>query len=187
MNRVYIKTYGCQMNQRDSEDVAAKLKARGYELVQSEESADIVLLNTCSVREQAEIKAVGKAGILQFSRKKDKDFILGIMGCMAQNRGEQLLDSLPDLNLVVGTQKFHRIPDFLDDIRKTSHQNRVPQIHLEEEKDSQSEIKNHVTNPKNKVSAFVSIMQGCNMNCSFCIVPKTRGRERYRSIDDIVA
>ena len=186
MNRVYIKTYGCQMNQRDSEDVAAKLKARGYELVQSEESADIILLNTCSVREQAEIKAVGKAGILQFSRKKDKDFILGIMGCMAQNRGEQLLDSLPDLNLVVGTQKFHRIPDFLDDIRKTSHQNRVPQIHLEEEKDSQSEIKHHVTNPKNKVSAFVSIMQGCNMNCSFCIVPKTRGRERYRSIDDIV-
>ena len=72
MNRVYIKTYGCQMNQRDSEDVAAKLKARGYELVQSEESADIVLLNTCSVREQAEIKAVGKAGILQFSRKKTK-------------------------------------------------------------------------------------------------------------------
>ena len=76
MNRVYIKTYGCQMNQRDSEDVAAKLKARGYELVQSEESADIILLNTCSVREQAEIKAVGKAGILQFSRKKDKNFIL---------------------------------------------------------------------------------------------------------------
>ena len=75
MNRVYIKTYGCQMNQRDSEDVAAKLKARGYELVQSEESADIVLLNTCSVREQAEIKAVGKAGILQFSRKKEKNFI----------------------------------------------------------------------------------------------------------------
>ena len=187
MNRVYIKTYGCQMNQRDSEDVAAKLKARGYELVQSEEVADIILLNTCSVREQAEIKAVGKAGILQFSRKKDKNFILGIMGCMAQNRGKQLLDSLPDLNLVVGTQKIHRIPDFLDDIREESHHNRVPQIHLEEEKDSQSEIKHHVTNPINKVSAFVSIMQGCNMNCSFCIVPKTRGRERYRSIDDIVS
>ena len=186
MNRVYIKTFGCQMNERDSEDVAAKLKARGYELVYCEESADIVLLNTCSVREQAEVKAIGKAGILQFSRKKDKNFILGIMGCMAQNRGSQLLDSLPDLDLVVGTQKFHRIPDILDDIRKRKYQNRVPQIHLEEEKNSQSEIKHHVTNAKNKVSAFVSIMQGCNMNCSFCIVPKTRGRERYRSMDDIV-
>ena len=85
MNRVYIKTYGCQMNQRDSEDVAAKLKARGYELVQSEESADIVLLNTCSVREHAEIKAVGKAGILQFSRKKEKNFILGIMLSLIHN------------------------------------------------------------------------------------------------------
>lgn len=186
MNRVYIKTYGCQMNERDSEDVAARLKSRGYELVANEESADIVLLNTCSVREHAEQKAIGKAGHLRAKRKADSNFMLGIMGCMAQNRGGNLLKSLPDLNLVVGTQKFHRIPDFLDELKNRNRRDNHPIVSLEEEENSQSEIKNHVPEKSGKSTAFVSIMQGCNMNCSFCIVPKTRGKERYRPIDEIV-
>ena len=120
MNRVFIKTYGCQMNERDSEAVACKLKARGYQVVDDEQIADIVLLNTCSVRDQAEQKAIGKAGHLSKRKRKNPQFIFGVMGCMAQNRGTELFDKLPDLDLVVGTQKFHRIPEYLDSITKSA-------------------------------------------------------------------
>ncbi|MDG1139731.1 MAG: tRNA (N6-isopentenyl adenosine(37)-C2)-methylthiotransferase MiaB [Opitutales bacterium] len=187
MNRVFIKTYGCQMNERDSEEVASSLIERGYSLVENEKEADIVLLNTCSVREQAESKAIGKAGHVLSKKKKDKKFILGIMGCMAQNKGADLLKSLPKLSLIAGTQKFHHIPDYLDTLTKQDSNNKLPIIDLDEEANSQSHIKNHLDSSSKTVSAFVSIMQGCNMNCSFCIVPKTRGNERYRAMDEIVA
>ena len=189
MNRVYIKTYGCQMNERDSEAVSSKLRARGYSIVYDEKTADIVLLNTCSVRDQAEQKAIGKAGYLASRKKKNPNFVFGIMGCMAQNHGEDLLDRLPDLDLIVGTQKIHRIPDHLDNLASTiTGLGPSPQtvIDLGDEQDSQNEIREH-TPDQLKVSAFVSIMQGCNMNCAFCIVPKTRGEERYRPIEHIVA
>ena len=186
MSRVYIKTYGCQMNERDSEQVASSLLERGYSLVGNEKEADIVLLNTCSVREQAEVKAIGKAGHVLSKKKNDKKFILGIMGCMAQNKGDDLTKLLPKLDLVAGTQKFHRIPDFLDILQNQNSTLKSPIIELAEEANSQDYIKNHIISPANSVSAFVSIMQGCNMNCSFCIVPKTRGRERYRTINEIV-
>ncbi|MBI2498242.1 MAG: tRNA (N6-isopentenyl adenosine(37)-C2)-methylthiotransferase MiaB, partial [Opitutae bacterium] len=117
MNRVHIKTYGCQMNERDSEAVAAMLRARGYRIVPEEADCDILLLNTCSVRDAAEPKAIGKAGHLSARKKKQPDFILGILGCMAQNRGAELLDRLPDVDLIVGTQKFHQVPDYLDNLR----------------------------------------------------------------------
>ena len=120
MNRVFIKTYGCQMNERDSEAVAFKLQERGYAIVDHEDKADIVLLNTCSVRDQAEQKAIGKAGYLAKRKRKNPRFIFGIMGCMAQNRGEGLIDRLPDLDLIVGTQKFHRVPDYLDGLTNSN-------------------------------------------------------------------
>ncbi len=189
MNRVYIKTYGCQMNERDSEAVSSKLRARGYSIVYDEKTADVVLLNTCSVRDQAEQKAIGKAGYLASRKKKNPNFVFGVMGCMAQNHGEDLLDRLPDLDLIVGTQKIHRIPDHLDNLVSTiAGLGPSPQtiIDLGDEQDSQNEIREH-TPDQLKVSAFVSIMQGCNMNCAFCIVPKTRGEERYRPIEHIVA
>lgn len=188
MNRVYIKTYGCQMNERDSEQVASSLRDRGYSIVATEQDADVVLLNTCSVREQAEQKAIGKAGYLKKRKRKNPNFLVGIMGCMAQNRGADLIDKLPDLDLIVGTQKFHRVPDHLDNIIQSMNgQGPVPStiIDLDEEKDSQNTIRDHL-GQAGQVSAFVSIMQGCNMNCAFCIVPKTRGRERGRPIEDIV-
>src|SRR5690606_11048582 len=106
MNRVYIKTYGCQMNERDSEQVASSLRDRGYSIVDSEFDADVVLLNTCSVRDQAEQKAIGKAGYLAKRKRDGQDLLIGVLGCMAQNRGAELIDRLPDLDLVVGTQKF---------------------------------------------------------------------------------
>lgn len=175
------------MNERDSEAVASLLRDRGYSIVPDEHDADIVLLNTCAVRDQAEQKAIGKSGHLAKRKKKNPDFVLGIMGCMAQNRGEGLLESLPDLDLLVGTQKFHRVPDLLENII-TSQQALGPRpstlVELDEESGSEETIRDHHQG-ETQVSAFVSIMQGCNMNCTFCIVPKTRGAERYRSMDSI--
>lgn len=188
MNRVHIKTYGCQMNERDSEAVAALLRGRGYRIVPDEENCDILLLNTCSVRDAAEQKALGKAAHLAARKKKQPDFILGILGCMAQNRGAELLDRLPDLDLIVGTQKFHQVPDYLDNLRAAQAAG-VPIgasiVDIAEEAGSQNTIRDHVLEEK-QVSAFVSIQQGCNMDCAFCIVPKTRGDERSRPMDDIV-
>jgi tRNA-2-methylthio-N6-dimethylallyladenosine synthase len=187
MNRVYIKTYGCQMNERDSEAVSAQLRERGYTIVGDEHTADIVLLNTCAVREQAEQKAIGKTGHLAKRKKDDPNFVLGLMGCMVQNRGTDLLERLPDLDLLVGTQKFHRVPQMLDQFI-ASQKGLGPRpstiIDLEAEDGSEETIREHVAD-KAQVSAFVSIMQGCNMHCTFCIVPKTRGPERYRSMDSI--
>ena len=189
MNRVFIKTYGCQMNERDSEAVASKLRIRGYSIVDDDKNADIVLLNTCSVRDQSEQKAIGKAGYLSSRKNGNPNFVLGVMGCMAQNHGENLLEKLPDLDLIVGTQKFHRVPDHLDNLTATLNGlGPAPEtvVDLDEEEDSQNEMCEHGTDKRN-VSAFVSIMQGCNMSCHFCIVPKTRGKERYRPIEHIVA
>jgi tRNA-2-methylthio-N6-dimethylallyladenosine synthase len=188
MNRVHIKTYGCQMNERDSEAVAALLRGRGYRIVPDEDNCDILLLNTCSVRDAAEQKAIGKAAHLAARKKKQPDFILGILGCMAQNRGAELLDRLPDLDLIIGTQKFHQVPDYLDNLRAAQAAG-VPIgasiVDTAEETGSQNTIRDHVLEEK-QVSAFVSIQQGCNMDCAFCIVPKTRGDERSRPMDDIV-
>lgn len=188
MNRVYIKTYGCQMNERDSQAVAALLRNKGYSIVGEEAMADIILLNTCSVREQAEQKAIGKAGYITAKKRKKPNLILGIMGCMAQNKGDSLVDTLPDLDLIIGTQKFHRVPDHLDHmIASMNGLGPRPDtiVDIEEELGSQNTIKSHLDEGQ-KVSAFVSIMQGCNMKCSYCIVPKTRGAERARPMNEIV-
>jgi tRNA-2-methylthio-N6-dimethylallyladenosine synthase len=198
VNRVFIKTYGCQMNERDSEAVAAMLRARGYRIVADEADCDILLLNTCSVRDAAEQKAIGKAGYLQKRKKKNPDFILGVLGCMAQNRGAELLEKLPDLDLIIGTQKFHQVPGYLDNLRAARAAG-VPVgetiVDIAEEAGSQNTIRDHVlaqdadagAGAPPQVSAFVSIQQGCNMDCAFCIVPKTRGDERSRPMDEIVA
>jgi len=177
------------MNERDSEAVAAMLRDKGYSIVGHELDADVILLNTCSVRDQAEQKAIGKAGHLTTrNKKKNPNLIVGIMGCMAQNRGNELVDRLPDLDLVVGTQKFHRVPEHLDAmIASMQGQGPRPQtiVDLEEEAGSQNTIRSHVEDQR-QVAAVVSIMQGCNMKCSYCIVPKTRGQERGRPLASII-
>jgi tRNA-2-methylthio-N6-dimethylallyladenosine synthase len=177
------------MNERDSEAVAAMLRARGYRIVASEDDCDILLLNTCSVRDAAEQKAIGKAGHVAQRKKRNPDFVLGILGCMAQNRGAELLDRLPDVDLIVGTQKFHQVPGYLDNLRAARAAG-VPVgssiVDIAEEAGSQNAIRDHLETPERQVSAFVSIQQGCNMDCAFCIVPKTRGDERSRPMDEIV-
>src|SRR5437867_2678717 len=187
MPSVFIKTYGCQMNERDSEQVAAQLVGKGYSLAPSEATADVVLLNTCSVRDAAEKKAFGKMQTLAAeTRRQRPNVVLGFMGCMAQSRGQELLDRLPDVDLVVGTQKFHRTADYLDDIFRGR---REKVVDVADENGSEATIREHLLNgnAKKAVTAFVSIMQGCNQYCTFCIVPYTRGEERSRTIPDVVA
>jgi len=198
--KFFIKTYGCQMNERDSEQVAHSLIARGYERVSCETDADVVLLNTCSVRDMAEQKALGKMGMLGRMAKSRPETVFGFLGCMAQARGAELLKEIPHLDLVVGTQKFHRVADYVDDVvaRKRSvvgiadpGLNRMDDLRfsivdVEEEVGSQSTIRDQSLAPK-QATAFVSIMQGCNMHCTFCIVPRTRGAERSRTISEIAS
>jgi len=187
MPGVFIKTYGCQMNERDSESVAAQLVAKGYTLAASEAEADVILLNTCSVRDFAEQKALNKmVNVIAETRRSRPDVVLGFLGCMAQSHGQELIDRLPDVDLVLGTQKFHRTAEYLDEIIA---ERRDKIVDVEAEQGSEATIREHLLNGKAKksVTAFVSIMQGCNQYCTFCIVPYTRGEERSRSIPDIVA
>jgi len=189
MPSVFIKTYGCQMNERDSEAVSAQLLARGYSLAPSETEADVVLLNTCSVRDMAEQKALSKMqNVIGVDRKRGGRQILGFLGCMAQSRGGELIEQLPDVDLVLGTQKTHRTGEYLDALLSGSA---AKVVDTAEEAGSESAIREHlghgIGNDSRPVTAFVSIMQGCNQHCTFCIVPSTRGEERSRPMDDIVA
>jgi tRNA-2-methylthio-N6-dimethylallyladenosine synthase len=187
MPSVFIKTFGCQMNERDSEAVAAQLVAKGYTLAPSEQSADVVLLNTCSVRDMAEQKALGKMRALAGDfRRQRREVVLGFLGCMAQNRGQALLDQLPEVDLVLGTQKFHHAADYLGELLSGR---RETILDVAAEPGSEAAIREHLPaggGPLRSVTAFVSIMQGCNQHCTFCIVPHTRGPERSRALDDIV-
>src|SRR4051794_5352978 len=200
MPKFFIKTYGCQMNERDSEQVAHSLVARGYERVGHESDADVVLLNTCSVRDMADQKALGKMGMLGRLAKERPHIVFGFLGCMAQARGGELLKGLPHVDLVVGTQKFHRVAEYVDELTKKKNGRPRPSVapnhpmddlrfsivDVEEEVGSQSTIRDQQLTSR-QATAFVSIMQGCNMHCTFCIVPQTRGAERSRSIEEIVA
>src|SRR6266540_2590243 len=200
MPKFFIKTYGCQMNERDSEQVAHSLIARGYERAAHESEADVVLLNTCSVRDMADQKALGKMGMVGWRAKDSPHMVFGFLGCMAQARGGELLKALPHVDLIVGTQKFHRVPDYVDELIKEKNGRARPPgalhraiddlrfsvVDVEEEAGSQSTIRDQQLMPR-QATAFVSIMQGCNMHCTFCIVPQTRGAERSRSICEIVA
>src|SRR6266436_1747610 len=193
MPKFFIKTYGCQMNERDSEQVAHSLIKRGYERTESETDADVVLLNTCSVRDMADQKALGKMGMLGRMAKERPHVLFGFLGCMAQARGASLLENLPHVDLVVGTQKFHRVADHVEElvakkkfataaVNAHDYSNRMDDLRssivdIAEEPGSQSTIRDQQLVPR-QAAAFVSIMQGCNMHCTFCIVPQTRGAER---------
>lgn len=191
MPKFFIKTYGCQMNERDSEQVAHSLIERGYERAHHESEADVVLLNTCSVRDMADQKAIGKMGMMAQIAREKPHVVFGFLGCMAQARGPALLKDLPHVDLVVGTQKFHRVADYVQEaIDRKAHRRmddpRFSIVDIAEEAGSQETI-NHQQVAPQQATAFVSIMQGCNMHCTFCIVPQTRGAERSRTILDIVS
>lgn len=191
MPKFFIKTYGCQMNERDSEQVAHSLLERGYERAAHESEADVVLLNTCSVRDMADQKALGKMGMLGRMAKDRPHVVFGFLGCMAQARGASLLEQLPHVDLVVGTQKFHRVADYVEEALGQKQNRRMDDprfsiVDVAQEPGSQATIRDQEIAPR-QATAFVSIMQGCNMHCTFCIVPQTRGEERSRSIPEIVS
>lgn len=182
------------MNERDSEQVTRDLTARGYVMTGDEKEADVVLINTCSVRDLAEQKALGKMGMLGRLRAGRPEMVFGFLGCMAQSRGRELVEDLAHVDLVVGTQKFHKVADYVDQLyqRRVALRDRLMDderlsiVDVEEEPGSQETIREHTLSER-QATAFVSIMQGCNMHCTFCIVPATRGSERSRSIAGIVA
>lgn len=196
MPKVFIKTYGCQMNERDTEHVAQTFIRNGYTMTDNESEADVILINTCSVRDKAEQKALGKMGSMLHKLRAHKPHaVFGFMGCMAQSRGNELFKTTPGLDIVMGTQKYHHVFEQVDSILKKRMEFRMddPALSLQGEsvcdvdleKDSQNTINEHLS-PENTATAFVSIMQGCNMKCSYCIVPDTRGVERSRPQADIV-
>ena len=196
MPKVHVRTYGCQMNERDSEQVVRMFIEGGYTVTANEAEADAILINTCSVRDQAEQKALGKMGMLAAHRRHRPHVVYGFMGCMAQSRGDELLTRFSHLDLVLGTQKYHKAFTYVDAILRRRLEARMddPALALmggtvcdiAEEEGSQNTIRDHLPKPL-QATAFVSIMQGCNMRCSFCIVPDTRGKERSRPIHEIVS
>ena len=191
MHQVYIRTYGCQMNERDSDQVARMFLDRGgYTMTGEEAEADVILINTCSVRDQAEQKAIGKMRQVGPLRYTKPHVVYGFLGCMAQSRGDELLDTIPHLDLVAGTQKYHRVVDYVDTILTKRLERRMDDerfsiVDVGEEQGSQNTIRDQTVETQ-QATAFVSIMQGCNMKCTFCIVPYTRGGERARPIAEIV-
>jgi len=179
MATFFIRTYGCQMNERDSELLACLLSERGHTPVAAEEQADVILLNTCSVRDQAERKAVGKAGLLKRLKRERPSLVIGIIGCMAQAYGRALLERLPHVDLVVGPDQLQDIPDLLEDALAGGHGLVATAVRP----DIPGDMSRHVPG---SAFASVAVMRGCDQFCSYCIVPQTRGRERSRPVDEIV-
>ncbi|WP_297527602.1 tRNA (N6-isopentenyl adenosine(37)-C2)-methylthiotransferase MiaB [Thiohalobacter sp.] len=182
MKKLYIKTFGCQMNEYDSAKIADVLgSARGLELTARPEEADVLLLNTCSIREKAQEKVFSQLGQWKDWKRTRPELVIGVGGCVASQEGEALRERAPYVDLVFGPQTLHRLPEMLDALEAE----RQPVVDV-----SFPEIEKFDRLPEPRadgVTAFVSIMEGCSKYCSFCVVPYTRGEEVSRPFDDIIA
>lgn len=174
----FIHTYGCQMNVRDSDAVAAEMIAAGYSPAADEESADVIVVNTCSVREKAEDKAIGKLRLLCYGKKDNPNRIVGVMGCMAQRMKEQVFESVKGLDFSVGARAARHIPSIVRDIASGASHIWMPG----EISDSDVPHGHHEFG----ISAFVTVLLGCNRRCAYCIVPDVRGPEFSRPARDII-
>ncbi len=175
---VFIETFGCQMNKYDSEIIAGLLSSEGYRITDIKEEATVYLMNTCSVRDHAEKRALGKIGTLSHWKRSNPHRKLGVIGCMAQRLGEKLFTQKPFLDFIVGPDEYNKLPELIDN----GHQGHRIETMLRG-------IENYSSiQPKRRsaISGFVAISRGCNNFCSYCIVPYTRGRERSRPIHDIL-
>lgn len=179
----FIYTYGCQMNVHESEKLAGLLQSRGYLPCESVENADVIVLNTCCVRETAETKVYGHLGRIKSQKKQGA--VIAVCGCMTQQNGaaERLIKRCPFVNIVMGTFNQSRLGDYLDTFVTTG--TRVVEVWQSEKDGAADEVSNPVRS--SGINAWVNIMYGCNNFCTYCIVPYVRGRERCRPIDDIVA
>ncbi|MFO7769038.1 MAG: tRNA (N6-isopentenyl adenosine(37)-C2)-methylthiotransferase MiaB [bacterium] len=177
--RVYIETYGCQMNVNDSELIGGILREAGCRLVGHPDEADLILLNTCAVRENAEQRIVGRTGQLA-GLKDGRELRIGIVGCMAQHLREDLLDQVPHADFILGPDAYRSLPEILD----LADGERMSLCQLDREELYEG-LPLH--REEGAVEAFVTIMRGCDRMCTFCVVPMTRGRERSRRWQDVVA
>lgn len=179
MKKVYIKTFGCQMNEYDSDKMADVMNAaEGYEPTQDPEQADLILFNTCSVREKAQEKVFSDLG--RVKHLKDKGVLIGVGGCVASQEGAAIIERAPYVDVVFGPQTLHRLPELLAQRQR----DRRPQVDI-----SFPEIEKFDHLPPAKVdgaTAFVSIMEGCSKYCSYCVVPYTRGEEVSRPFEDVL-
>ncbi|PWT91988.1 MAG: tRNA (N6-isopentenyl adenosine(37)-C2)-methylthiotransferase MiaB [Blastocatellia bacterium] len=180
--RVYIETFGCQMNVADSERAATGLRESGYDLCDSADIADIVLLNTCSVRERAEHKVYTRIGEVRAARPNDRNLMVGVMGCVAQLEGETLFDNSSGIDMVVGTRATDRLPVLIERVREGEKK----VIDLGERDEGQEAWNVSPVERHSPHVAFIPIIEGCNKFCSFCIVPYSRGRERSRPVSEII-
>ena len=180
--RLYISTFGCQMNEYDSARMADVLRvSSGLELTDQPEQADVILLNTCSVREKAQEKVFSQLGQWRLLKRRKPDLLIGVGGCVASQEGEGILRRAPFVDLVFGPQTIHRLPDMITALRATGR----PQVDV-----SFPEIEkfDRLPEPRAKgAAAFVSIMEGCSKYCTFCVVPYTRGEEMHRPFGQVVA
>lgn len=183
MKKLYVQTYGCQMNQYDSERIAQVMARRDYVRTDRIETADLILLNTCSVRDKAEQKVYSALGRWKEFKEQRPDLIIGVGGCVAQQEGANLLRRVPHLDLVFGTHNIHRLPQMVEQVRSSQSRPVETAFYRDpsymEDPDGRTEVQG--------AKAFVTIMQGCSKVCSFCIVPHVRGREVSRSSANIIA
>ncbi|HEX7372130.1 MAG TPA: tRNA (N6-isopentenyl adenosine(37)-C2)-methylthiotransferase MiaB [Thermodesulfobacteriota bacterium] len=180
--KLFLQTFGCQMNVYDSERIVQLLAARNYRLVEDPAQADLIFLNTCSVREKPEQKVYSALGRFRMLKRKNPNLIIGIGGCVAQQEGGNLLQQVPYLDFVVGTKELGRITDLLDDLETSGR--RQAATALDGRIDPYAFLP--FSPPDSKALAFVSVMQGCDNFCSFCIVPFVRGREVSRPSPEIL-
>ncbi|HEX3184723.1 MAG TPA: tRNA (N6-isopentenyl adenosine(37)-C2)-methylthiotransferase MiaB [Pyrinomonadaceae bacterium] len=180
--RVYIETFGCQMNVADTERAATGLRASGYDLCDSADDADVVLINTCSVREKAERKVYTRIGEIRAAQTGKSLPLVGVMGCVAQLEGDAIFEQAPSVNMVIGTRATDRISSLIE--RAREGERRILDLDERGEHDAWdiSPVERHSPHV-----AFIPIIEGCNKFCSFCIVPYSRGRERSRPASEIVA
>ncbi|MDR0982222.1 MAG: tRNA (N6-isopentenyl adenosine(37)-C2)-methylthiotransferase MiaB [Culturomica sp.] len=179
--KFHIETYGCQMNVADSEVVAAILQDKGYEYTKNREDADIILVNTCSVRENAEQRVKGRIEGFSELKKKRSGLLIGVMGCMAERLGEKLFEEEKNVNIVVGPDAYMDLPLLIE---KAAKGEKAININLSETETYKDICPSRID--ETAISGFVSIMRGCNNFCTYCIVPYTRGRERSRSPKSII-
>ncbi len=168
----YIETFGCQMNVHDSEKVRGVLATRGFRQVHSTEEADFILYNTCSIRDKAEQKVFSRLGGIKNSAKGKK---IGVLGCVAQHNGEEIFEMAPHVDLVCGSASYNQLPELLD--RLDAGETRVTGLSL----DTDETFDQPQAQRDNPYSAYITIIEGCDKNCSYCVVPFTRGPERSRS------
>ncbi len=179
----YLETFGCQMNVVDSEQISALLENIGYLQVDSAEQADLVLLNTCSVRDKAERKVYGHLGRFKPIKDQRPDLIIGVGGCVAQREGEKMLDKVAYLDLVFGTHNIHRLPELVQQVEERRQRGCEIEFHDRETRLNLFPERTF----QESVTRFVTVMQGCDNFCSYCIVPHVRGREISRPSGEIIA